>query len=70
MTVAIFLTLCEILSNLGGAAESFLAIKKDIEDKVLQGHEPLPAEHEATVRKYLAPAMTGFGSWDDNHAGE
>jgi hypothetical protein len=70
MTVGLFLMLCEILDNIGGAAEAFITIKKDIAAKGLQIHEPLPDEHLAKVRETLKPALTGFGSWDDNHAGE
>lgn len=53
MTVALFLTLVQILGGLGGAGVSILTIKKDLEDRKLKPSDPLPPEHVAAVKQAL-----------------
>ncbi len=63
MTVALFLQLCQILAALGSAGVAAETIKKDIAQRGLKPTDPLPPEHEATVRALLS-------TWDEDHAGE
>jgi hypothetical protein len=56
VTVGLFLELMQILAAMGGAGVAFLTIEKDIRERQLEPSDPLPSEHEATVRAVLAPA--------------
>jgi hypothetical protein len=55
VTIAAFLQLLQILGGIGTVAKDLISIKDAISGK--EGHEMLPDEHVATVKRVLAPAF-------------
>lgn len=75
MTVALFIQLCEILAELGGAGVAIVKIRKDIDERIaagtLQLSDPFPPEHLTTVQHRVQEGLADSDDfWNANHAPE
>ena len=74
MTVATFIMLMTILSDMGTAGVAFIEIRKDIEARTAAGtlglKDPLPPEHVNVVKHRLEAGLWASDDvWKSTHAG-
>lgn len=70
-----FIQLCQILAELGGAGVAIVTIRKDIDQRIAAGtlklEDPFPPEHLATVQHRVHYGIDDSDSlWSETHAGE
>lgn len=75
MTVALFIQLCEILAELGGAGVAIVKIRKDIDERIAAGtlklEDPFPPEHLTAVQHRVQEGLSDSDDvWNANHAPE
>lgn len=73
MTVGLFLTLCQILAELGGAGVAIVKIRKDVDERMAAGtlklEDPFPPEHATVVQHRLEAGLSASDdAWNANHA--
>jgi hypothetical protein len=75
MTIALFMSLCQILAELGGAGVALIEIRKDIDARIAAGtlklQDPLPPEHLSAVKHRLESGLLASDEvWNATHAPE
>lgn len=73
VNIALFLALCQILAELGGAGVAIVKIRKDVDERMAAGtlklEDPLPPEHLPIVQHRLQEGLSASdAAWDENHA--
>lgn len=72
MTVVLFIQLCEILAELGGAGVAIVKIRKDVDERLAAGtlklEDPFPPEHLTAVRHRVQEGLSASDdAWNANH---
>jgi len=75
MTIAMFLSLCQIFAAIGAGGVAFITIRKDVEARLAAGtskpEDPLPPEHLQSVKHRLEHGEAASDAlWDETHAPE
>lgn len=73
MSVAMFIALCQILAELGGAGVAIVKIRKDVDERIAAGtlklEDPFPPEHLTAVQHRVQEGLSASDEvWNANHA--